>query len=473
MAAHANGRMPGANDLVFTPGEPARIVARATFGLVQSADRGATWSWICEQAIDISGVIADPPIAVSMDGTLTLLPPTGSALVSADRGCNWTRAGAPLAEKRGADLTVDPSDPKRLLVITSTLRTIDATGFGMYENLVVETRDDARTWQLLATLPTDFEAETIEVAHSDPRRIYVSGSDARDPRLGIMLRSEDGGVTWIKTTLALPAGTGSMLISGIHRTDPDRVWVRVAARGDTLGLLPARLYLSSNKGEQFVQLAATTKGMFGFALSPDGRELAYGGPSDGLHVGPSDGSAPFVKRSSLGVRCLRWPEDGALYVCASEPADPFSVGVSSDRGVSFRGLYSLRDTCPAECATGSSFAGSCQSAWTETRPFIMATAAMCTVPWSAPSASDAGTSVVDAATPPVRSPLDAARPALPVVDAARDVVDASVPAPTPREDSGCAVRGGTGAGSWGWLGAVLSGLALSLRRRTSNVRSPS
>lgn len=470
-SALANGRMPGANDLVFSAGDPARLVARATFGIVQSADRGATWSWVCEQAIDVSGVVADPPLTMTADGSLVLLPPTGSALVSSDRGCNWARVAAPLAATRGADLTVDPSDPRRVLVVTSTLRKVDDAGFGVYENLVVETRDDARSFFLLATLPGDFEAETVEVAHSDPRRIYVSGSDAHDPRLGVILRSDDAGATWSRSILSLPAGTGSLWISGIHPRDPDKLWVRVAARGDTIGLLPARLYLSTDKGATFTMLAATTKGMFGFALSPDGSSVAYGGPSDGLFVGPSDGGG-FVKRSALGVRCLRWPARDALYVCASEPADPFSLGVSSDDGLSFRALYKLTDTCPATCASGTSFADSCEVAWSQTRPFIQATGATCSVPWSAPTSSDAGQ--VDASVVPTVPALgDDSGPAR-SLDASPGPTDAALPPAQRTDSSGCDCQiSYSRRHSWygGALGSLVALVALGGRQRRRQRRA--
>lgn len=459
-SALANGRMPGANELVFSSGDSARLVSRATFGIIESADHGANWSWICEQAIDVSGVIADPPLALSESGSLVLLPPTGSALVSSDRGCNWVRAGAPLAGTRGADLTLDPGDSKRVLVVTSTLRKVSDAGFGSYENLVVETRDDGRSFQLLATLPDDFEAETIEVAHGDAHRIYVSGSDTLNGRLGVLLRSDDGGVTWNKTTLALPAGTGSLWISGIHPNDPDKLWLRVAARGDTLGLLPARLYLSTDMGQSFVMLASTTKGMFGFALSPDGSTIAYGGPGDGLHVGPSDGSA-FVKRSALGVRCLRWPERGALYACASEPADAFSIGVSSDDGVSFRALYRLADTCPAACATGSSFAGTCQAAWSQTRPFIAASGATCSVPWSAPAVP-----VADASTPPGTAP-SADVGASASLDASAPAIDGSMGGTTADDAGGCDCQISTrkpDSLQLGWVWMLLTALAFRARQ---------
>jgi hypothetical protein len=469
---HANGRMPGANDVLFDARQADHLVVRATFGIVQSFAAGGGWHWICEQAIDVSGVIADPPLGMTEDGTLVLLPPTGSALTSTDGGCSWFRAEGLWKEKQGVDLTAHPSDTKQLFALLSTLTAVDA-GFGAFDNRVLLTRDNARTWEVVATLPDDFEAETIEVAKADVRRIYVSGTDSMNPRLGVLFVSEDGGTSFTKRTLDLPAGSGSFLISAIHPTRPDTLWLRVPARGDTLGILPARLYLSDDKGQSFRMLAATQRAMFGFALSPDGSQLAYGGPSDGLYVGPADGSGSFEKRGKWGVRCLRWSEQGALYACGSEPADPFSLGVSDDQGVSFRPLYKLADTCPAECAEDSPFARTCQVAWTPVRPLIKASAAMCSVPWAsavadaavAAAPEDAGEAEAqDAGTEQDEEALDAAPS-----DEHGD--EGSAEAPRAARD-GCSCRLGEGQTSDQRPGAALAGLLLlALWLRTSRRRA--
>ncbi len=411
--ARANGRMPGANDVLFDFRERRHLLVRASFGLVQSFDDSASWQWICEQAIDSSGVVADPPLAIVADGSLVLLPPTGGALISRDRGCSWSRAQELWSKRQGVDVTAHPGDARQLYALFSGVSSVDAGVVG-YDNGILLTRDDALSWQLLASLPDDFAAETLEVAKSDPRRIYVSGTDSRDPRLGVLFVSEDGGAHFTKRTLALPAGTGSLLISAIHPSNPDLVWLRVPARGDTIGILPARLYLTDDKGQSFRMLAATQRAMFGFALSPDGTELAYGGPSDGLYVGPADGSGSFQKRGSWGVRCLRWHEDGALYMCGSEPSDAFTLAVSDDHGATFRPLYRLADTCPGECGAESQFAQSCQSAWTPLRPQLRASGEMCSVPW-AQAAADAG------AVEP--EPVDAGEPVL--VDESSEERDAA------------------------------------------------
>ena len=376
LKAAANGRMPGANDVVFDPSDPQHSLLRATFGVLQSFDSGKSWQWLCEQSIGTSGVVADPPIAILSDGTIVVLPPTGGALLSRNAGCSWRHAAPPLSAERGVDLTLDPSDPAHLLVLTSTLDDVDDAGFGTYRNLLIETRDSGRAWRVLASLPTDFEAETVEIAPSDRARIYLSGTASTNPRLGIVLCSEDGGASWTRRTLDLPAGTGSLLISAVDHRLADRLWLRAPGRGDTLGLLPTRLYVSDDKGQSARIIASTRRGMLGFALSPDGTQLAYGGPSDGLYVGPSDGSAELAHVSSSGVRCLRWHESETLYACGTEPTDSFSLGISHDRGASFDTLYALALTCPQACAAGPT-AMLCQEAWQPVASFIGASQHMC------------------------------------------------------------------------------------------------
>jgi hypothetical protein len=345
---------------------------------------------------------------------------------------------------------------------------------------VLRTPDDAKSWELVATLPSNFQAETLELAKSDPQRLYVSGTDSNNPRLGVLFVSDDGGAHFTKRTLDLPAGSGSMLISAIHPRDPNTVWIRVPARGDTIGILPARLYVSHDAGQNFQMLASTQRAMFGFAVSPDGTQLAYGGPSDGLYVGASDGSGGFQKRGNWGIRCLRWSESGALYACASEPTDAFSLGVSDDQGMSFRPLYKLLDTCPAECALGTQFAASCEAAWTPIRPLIKAVANMCSVPWAnvqpdagaGVQASDAGATPLptDDAGSELTDASDAVEAAAPEEPDAPEAADAgSTPRPAHERADGCscAARGANGARDQGlvWCAGLAALWLRSVRTR--------
>jgi hypothetical protein len=377
--------MPGATALSVTGADSQHIVVRATFGLVQSFDAGLTWQWVCENAIQVSGE-SDPPIAVTSDGTLVLLPPVGGALISRDRGCSWLKAASPLEGRQTVDLTLDPGDAARVLVVTSTVSEIDETGLITFENTLIETRDDAASWMEMSTLPGDFRAETLEIAPSDPARIYVSGTANDDPLLGVLLSSENAGQSWTRRTLPLPEGSGSLFISAVHPTNPDRVWVRVPRRDDSFGMYPASLLVTNDKGSHFEVLADTEKAMLGFALSPDGSELAYGGPFDGLHVGASDGRSGFAKVSSVAVRCLKWTRAG-LYACGSEPPDAFSIGRSTDRGATFEPVYRMTRTCPRECGETSGFAAACRRPWQTIARAIDAGGVQCPVQWLAADAS--------------------------------------------------------------------------------------
>jgi photosystem II stability/assembly factor-like uncharacterized protein len=395
--AQANGRLPGATELAINRSDRAHLIARATFGMVQSFDGGETWQWICERAVNVSGE-ADPPVAVTEDGTIVLLPPAKGTLISRDRGCTWQPAPSPLEGSRAMDLTVDPSDPSRVLVVLSSVDTIDDEGVVAYENVLIETRDNARTWSEVSRLPTTFFIETLEIAASDPNRIYVAGTSSSEPSLGIVQRSEDGGETWTETSTPLPPGSGSMFISAIDPSDPDRLWVRLPARGDRFGILPVALIMSADKGESWEMIAATEhQAMLGFALSPDGTRLAYGGPGDGLFIGASDGSEGFSKLSELRVRCLRWNDDG-LYACGTESlGDPFSVGVSSDEGESFQPIYTIESTCPQECSESTGFELTCRDVWTALAPSFGASGETCSVPWARPDSPDTGASDAGAA----------------------------------------------------------------------------
>ena len=386
--ADANGRMPGATELTVPSGRGGSIVTRATFGLVQSFDDGASWQWVCESAIRVSGEF-DPPMAVTGDGTLVLLPATGGALSSRDRGCTWEPASAPLEGVRAIDLTNDPNDRARVLVASSAVDTIDPEGRVSYANRLIETTDNARTWLEISDLPSDFVVETLEVAASDSQRIYVTGTASDDALLGIVERSDDGGESWTRSELPLPQGSGSLYLSGIHPSDPDRIWVRVPARGDSFGLFPASLLTSSDGGQNWEFLADTQRAMFGFALSPDGSRLAYGGPADGLFVGPSDGSGEFEKVSELGVRCLEWTES-ALYACASEPSAPFSLGRSTDEGATFEPLFRMAETCPRECDDAESFWATCEPAWEALSPILGIPGGACQAASEPPDAGTAG-----------------------------------------------------------------------------------
>lgn len=447
-AAHANGRLPAATGLAIHPTHSGELLLGLTYGLALTRDGGASWTWVCEQQIEGNGGDVDPAIVMTGDGTLVVLSLTnGGVLVSRDNGCTFERATGPLERNRGADLTLDPSQPSHVLAVTTILDTTTDAENPSYQSRVVHSLDNGTSWAVLSALPADLLPETLEVAPSDPKRIYVTGTARSDPLEGIVERSDDGGLSWKRTTVELPRSSGSLYISAIHPSDPDRLWVRVPRRGDAGGVLPTKLWLSMDGGASFQQVGDTQGGMLGFALSPDGERVAFGGPLDGLFVAPSNASQAPTKVSDMRVTCLRWREN-ALYACAIEPDTPFGLGMAADPTQGFVSLWHRANTCRASCAPPSRVEMKCQAPWEQLAPVLNAQTAICGTQPDEPMATsfDAGT---DAGAPKRDGGT------VPVVEGSPGTAGA-------RPASGCTVSS-PGNSTSGWLAFVVM-LAGLLRR---------
>lgn len=447
-AAHANGRLPGATGLAIHPTDEQQLLLGLTYGLALSRDGAASWTWMCEQQIEGNGGDVDPSIVMTGDGSLVVLSLTnGGVLVSRNDGCSFERAMGPLQGERGVDLTLDPSQHGRVLALTSTIIEVVEAGYPRYRNLLAQSLDHGGSWEVLAELPEDMSPETVELAPSDGDRIYVSGTAAANPLQGIVERSDDGGLSWTRTTVELPPGSGSLFVSGIHPNDPDALWFRVPGRGDIYGVLPAMLWRSTDGGASFDQVGDAQGGMLGFAVSPDGQRVAFGGPLDGLFVAPADASAAPMKISEQRVSCLRWQASG-LYVCGLEPSDPYSLAHATEPMAGFVPLWQRANTCRDACSSPSPLERNCRQPWEDLAPFIGADTALCD-----------GSSVMPDAGPDAS--VDAG--------AARDGGGRTVDRPA-RSAGGCTVAFARGADLHGWLVPLL--LLVRRMRRLRSMRTP-
>ncbi|MEY4551246.1 MAG: hypothetical protein RL685_7441, partial [Pseudomonadota bacterium] len=180
--ALANGRFPAADQILVDPGNPAHLVLRATYGLLQSHDAGQSWTWVCEAAV---GYMGDPTVSVLRGGGL-LVGFFGSVAVSVEEGCGWQSQTLDERYLYALDSTLDPGDPGRAWVLTVTVDN------NRRVNLLAI--DAAGAITQIAPVGEGFVPSTLEVAPSNPRRIYVSGAIERTPAL--VLRSDDAGESW-------------------------------------------------------------------------------------------------------------------------------------------------------------------------------------------------------------------------------------------------------------------------------------
>jgi hypothetical protein len=467
----ANGRYPFANQLIVDPSDANRIVVRASFATLQSVDGGRTWSWICEGAVGYVST-EDPWLGVTSNGTVVAGSSQGLSLTT-DRGCSWGFVGGELAKQHVVDLVVERNDPSHAISVTST------AGDGGFHNVLVETTDSAATWHLLgAPLPDELFIDTIEIAPSDPRRIYVSArSVAHGP---VIERSDDRGASWspIVPNWGTPV---SAWIGAVDPSDPNRVYVRLkdssaplpgamtmteAVGTDRLGVIvfddagdaSADAMLSSSYKDLFVSAGfkdpmttGAPHGLVAFAISPDGKNVAVGGYDDNLHIIATDTGVDQKVMSAVAghdapyaihPNCLTWTSAG-IFACGLFSLDLFTIAFSPDQGATFHNLLEWDNGfCLLDCPAGTTTADKCPAEWETFTTKAMGIDVNC-------SNLDASTSVVDATMRPVAdatsamvdaAPADAAT-ASPPADAEPVGAEGVLPAPA-QNPSGCGCRVG-------------------------------
>ncbi len=357
--AFANGRFPTANQLVVDPVEPAHLMVRATFGLLQTFDAGASWTWVCEEAIS-QRTLVDPEAVIMGDGGVLLGLVDGIALGD-KTGCAWSRATSGVDGHAVNDLIRHPD------LLSRAYATLILPLDGLYAGQVVMTDDAGRTWAPVGEVLMDTYPVTIEIARSRPERLYLGANDSSIANGSIGV-SDDGGRTFVLR--APPAGSDSIYVSAVDPGNADRLYVR--------SYYPeSNLYVSDDAGLSYTLIYRSTSALTGFALSPDGARVAVGDQTSVVILSrqaTDAGSAYGVEQSyPMNVTCLGWTARG-LYACATEASDGFSLGLSTDGAKSFAPLLRFADlrpvTCPREtsgarctqsdCALATLFRSSCE-----------------------------------------------------------------------------------------------------------------
>jgi hypothetical protein len=381
-AAADGGRFPSPNRVVFSPSDPDLVIARATYGILPSHDNGASWSYLCDEALGLPATsIFDPEIRLTAGNALIAsLPASYHGLdVSPDVGCSWSCVGGPLAGQSVADNVVRPDKPHVVLAVTSTYGASDAA-VPFYSSQVFQSTDDGAHFAALGNqIDPSLQVRTIDVSRADASgnfRIYLSATRGYgSTRTASLLVSTDEGGTWTEHPLQAfdPNTEDSVYLGGVDPTDPQRVYLRSSAQ---LSGGRSRLLVTTDGGGSFTtpttfQISQTavdsvTGEVLAFALSGDGSKIYAGTKGDGLFVA-SRREMVFRKTSPIAVWCLA-TRGQELWVCSGEASTnaigtPFVVGVTTDDGAHFTSkLPTIATLCgPLSCPAGSGTSLACNA----------------------------------------------------------------------------------------------------------------
>jgi MYXO-CTERM domain-containing protein len=358
----------------FDRSAPGHVVVRTSFGLYDTPSLEAGpregWRWLCSAAIGYDANEEDPALTIA-GGHLVVGTFDGLVVGTSDR-CGYELV--PVTKDRyvvdlAALPTRDaPAPGSPVLALAS-----NGVGEDRFEVRLFESTDDASTWkELSASLPEDFLALSVAAA---PKKsdlltwgtIYLSGRDGRlaGGYHAVLFRSDDGGASWQRLEVAGVDGLAALpYLQGVLPTEPPTVFVSAVL--DAPPTREQRNLVSRDGGASFASYAEAKELMPGFALSPDGTRVAFGGEKTGLMVAPTDAledPTQAKKLQTTRVACLSWQDDG-LYVCGNAFVDGFSVGRSTDDGVTFEPVTFLTSACgPKTCDPASDVGNTCGPLW--------------------------------------------------------------------------------------------------------------
>lgn len=356
--ARANGRFPAADQLVFWPDRPSSLALRSTFGLLFSEDAGESWDWVCERAVGYSGT-QDPMLGPMADGVLVAALNEGIAR-SSGSACSWSFANADATGWSIIDLSVKKSDSRTALALAWDPE--NEEGGAAYRARLLLTEDNGKNF---TRLPVEIDPSvlvmTVDLAPSDEQRVYLSGiRSTEEGRVGLLLVSRDGANSFSVHEVPFDKEVDQgVYIAAVDPNDADLVYLRTSSGG------PGRLIVTRDAGQTFATpyVGAPVRG---FALSPDGETVYFGG-TNGIYAGSRD-ELEFEQRSSVRCACLAATAD-TLYACSDEYSG-FTLGASSDGGFHFEPKLHLKTVRgPLACGEETS-AAACAAEWPSIRTLL-------------------------------------------------------------------------------------------------------
>lgn len=337
--AQAHGRPLAMMGFSVHPGDPATLLAGTTFGAVLSRDGGATWRWICEEAIGYEGDRFESRVQATPGGTLVAVGAGSGLRLSVDGGCSWQDALGP--EGQGViDLAMGTGPGARLWVTTSRYEGDNAVWVSSNDGLRFERTPLVRERLFLSSI----------------RRLPGAGDRLRvagwwfDPPQSWLFSSDDGGATWRERRLPID----EPVYLSAESPGGDRLWLRTNSPERN------RVFRLDPEGERAEAVLEVPGVIRGVVESPAGTVWVAAG--DGVHLSRDQGSTFRKLQHPSRYPCLA-AAGGPMIACGSLALDGWNAGVTSDSGGSWRPLLRFPDISGAMVCPRQSPGSQCASYW--------------------------------------------------------------------------------------------------------------
>lgn len=375
--ARAHGGLP-VSQRIFRHGPGGALFVPVEFWGVWIGSDAGPWTWICEEEIN---PYRSRRMALSSDGTFYFTDIRGLTL-STDHGCTFVPAAGELNQLHASDVVADPADGATAYVTTADGGDIlPDGGLRPAVNGLFVTRDHGASFARLGNLDPGRLYQSIRIAASDARTLYVSSTARFPPAMPAVQRSNDGGVSFTSLPLAYQLEGNpppSLELLGVDPRDRNVVYARAAIEviGDGGAIAKHALLRSIDGGSSFAEIwkmdgftapSGESRGIDGVAVDV-GRGRLLVATSAGLLQAADPGGAPTVTLEPSGnlrqTQCVD-VQGATVYACSSNFApDNAAIARSDDGGATFRSIFRFVDTRgPIACPAGTPVGDNCPLYW--------------------------------------------------------------------------------------------------------------
>src|SRR5262249_44022265 len=147
-----------------------------------------------------------------------------------DQGCSWSLVPG-LDKTIVTDVARAPTDGATAIAVKNIYAYTNDAGAQVFDTAVYKTIDSGKSWQpLTGALDPVLTIDTIDLAKSDPLRVYATGIQYGSAAAK-MLTSIDGGSSYAEHDIPLVSGENGAFIAAVDPQNADLVYVRTLGVG--------------------------------------------------------------------------------------------------------------------------------------------------------------------------------------------------------------------------------------------------